>query len=217
MTNEAPQAPDWRTEFLAACQHLPDAVAKTPEQIAEDSRLAEFRRVCDVRFIERIDRARLLCPDAFDRVSSWDGGFPGPCAHGLTGAGKSRSAWVSLGRLYVRRNRAFAWFPARRLIAEMERYEKSGSPDEFFRLYDHFRALFVDDLDKINWQFDSSKELLFAFVDWVYRKQKPCIVTTNQGRAWWAAKMGDAFARRLFDDAFQSVEFAAPATERRAA
>jgi hypothetical protein len=33
------------------------------------------------------------------------------------------------------------------------------------------------------------------------------ITTTNKDRQWWADKMGDAFARRLFDDAHFAVQF----------
>ncbi len=67
--------------------------------------------------------------------------------------------------------------------------------------------LFVDDIDKINWQFESQVALLWSFYDWIYRTKKPCITTTNQSREWWTEKMGAAFARRLFDDAQRPVRF----------
>ncbi len=70
-----------------------------------------------------------------------------------------------------------------------------------------FRVLFVDDLDKINWDFESHAQMLFTFLDWVYRTKKPCIVTTNRDRAWWKVKAGDALVRRLFVDGCVEVEF----------
>ena len=214
---ETKAAPDWRAAFLAACAALPDTVEKTAAQIEEETRMADFKRVCDEKFCQKIDRALLACPESFDRVAQWHGKFPGPCATGTTGAAKTRAAWSALGRLYVREKRSFAWFPARRLVGEMERYEKIGVTDEFFRQYDHFRVLFVDDIDKINWQFESQQAALFAFYDWIYRHQKPCITTTNNSRAWWAERMGDAFARRLFDDAHFTVEFEAAQQLKKAA
>ena len=107
----------------------------------------------------------------------------------------------------MKENRPFAWFPARRLATELERYEKHDAASEFFRAYSHYKALFVDDIDKINWQFESQKEQLFAFYDWIYRANVPCITTTNKDRVWWADKMGDAFTRRIFEDAHFEIKF----------
>lgn len=198
---------DWLADFKAACAKLPEKIEVPYALTPEGERLAAFRRVCPPEFAVRIDRGLLPDAAAFDRVALWDGSYPGPCAFGTTDTAKSRAAWSALGRLYVKENRAFAWFPVRRLAGELERYEKHDAADEFFRAYSHYKALFVDDIDKIGWQFDSHKEQLFAFYDWVYRTNKPCITTTNKDRKWWSARMGDAFARRLFEDAHFPVQF----------
>ena len=212
MTAEHPEpapAPlaDCMAAFRAACADLPETVELPYALTPEGERMAAFKRICPQEFARKIDRDLLSNAAAFDLVALWSGEYPGPCAIGRTDTAKSRAAWSALGRLYVRHAKAFAWFPVRRLATELERYEKHGCADEFFRAYSHYRVLFVDDVDKINWQFDSHKEQLFAFYDWVYRANKPCISTTNKDRAWWAKQMGDAFARRLFDDDHFEVKF----------
>jgi hypothetical protein len=199
--------PPWRQVFLKICESLPETVEVPFNRTPEGFRTAEFKRVCDAEFSRRIDRSKLQFPDAFDRVALWDGSFPGPCAFGKTGTAKSRAAWSALARLYIRANKDFAWFPVKRLVSSMDKYEQSGNLHEFFRLYAHSRILFVDDLDKINWAFESQISSVFAFYDWIYRTRKPCITTTNKSREWWVEKMGEAFARRLFDDAHFAVSF----------
>lgn len=203
----AESMPDWRHQFLAACADLPDKVELPYAMTPEGERMAKFKAICPPEFLKKIDRTLLTNPDAFDRVSKWDGAFPGPCANGTTDTAKSRATWSALGRLYVRENKPFAWFPVRRMITELEVYENRNSADEFFRTYSFFKVLMVDDVDKINWQFESHAALLFSFYDWIYRSHIPCITTTNKNRKWWANKMGDAFARRLFDDAHFEVSF----------
>lgn len=199
--------PDMRAEMVAAVATLPEHVEIPHSMTPEGERLEAFRKVCPPEFMSSIDRSKLPNLPAFDQVAKWSGAYPGPCAFGDTNTGKTRAAWSVVGRLYVKENRSFCWFPVRRLSAEMERYEKINLSDEFFRNLSHYRLLLVDDLDKINWQFDSYKEQLFAFFDWVYRTNKPCVTTTNKDRVWWADRMGDAFARRLFDDAHFGVKF----------
>lgn len=189
----------------------------TPEQRAEMEkrriesdrvdRLSKFRRICPPEFMQRIDRSLLANPAAFDSVAKWDGHFPGPLASGATGSAKTRAVWSALGRLNVEEGRSFAWFPVKRLITEFVRYESKDAADEFWRFYRGFNVLFVDDLDKINWQFESEGAALFQFYDWAYRDNRPVITTTNKDRAWWANKQGDAFARRLFDEAHFHVKF----------
>jgi len=203
-----PEIPAWRTAFEAAISTLPDEAPPLPYDLTpEGQRWASFKRICPTQFIPKIDRAQLPKPEQFDRVANWDGSFRGPCAFGLTDTAKTRAAWWALRQLYVRENKPFAWFPVKRLTTELSKYEETGHADEFFRQYDHFKILMVDDADKINWDFMSNQESLFAFYDWIYRSKKPCITTTNKTHEWWAKKMGDAFARRLFDDAHYSVEF----------
>jgi hypothetical protein len=206
-TDTTPAQPDWRAAFLAAREQLPDHVELPYAMTPEGERLTKFRNICPDEFRAKIDRAKVPNPEAFDLVALWDGSFPGPCASGKTKTAKTRAAWSALGRLYVKQNKPFAWFPVRRLVTELEGYETKGFADEFFRNYAHFAVLMVDDLDKINWQFESQQAMLFAFYDWVYRSKRPCISTTNKTRKWWADKMGDAFARRLFEDAQFEVAF----------
>lgn len=202
-----PTQPDWKSAFLAVCETLPDKVEVPYALTAEGERMARFKNICPPEFMVKIDRTQLKNADAFDAVAKWDGSFPGPCAVGPTDTAKTRATWSALGNLYVRANRPFAWFPVRRMITEFEAYENRNAADEFFRAYSFFRVLMVDDVDKINWQFESHGALLFAFYDWIYRQRIPCITTTNKARDWWAKKMGDAFARRLFDDAHFTVNF----------
>jgi len=198
---------DWKAAFQAACAHLPDKVELPYALTPEGERMAAFKRICPPEFMHRIDRTQLPKPAAFDLLAGWDGSYPGPIGFGITDTAKTRAAWSALGRLYVKENRPFAWFPARRLATELERYEKHDAASEFFRAYSHYKALFVDDIDKINWQFESQKEQLFAFYDWIYRANVPCITTTNKDRVWWADKMGDAFTRRIFEDAHFEIKF----------
>lgn len=207
--DDLPSFEDLKAELQSAFAKMPEAVDLPYHLTPEGERMQKFRKVLEdsPEFMKKIDRALLPKPEAFDAVAQWNGLFPGPCAVGQTNTAKTRAAWSALGRLYVRENRPFAWFPVRRLVTELATYEERNCADEFFRSYDFFRVLFIDDLDKINWQFDSQKMALFAFYDWVYRKNKPCITTTNKDRKWWADRMGEAFARRLFDDAHFTVQF----------
>ena len=199
---------DWRTTFLAACQTLPEVAPVPPyESTPEGRRWASFKHVCPPQFIPKIDRTLIPHPAPFDAVANWDGRFPGPCAFGPTDTAKTRAAWWALRQLYVRGNKPFAWFPVRRLITELKKFADTGYADEFFRQYDHFSVLLVDDVDKVNWDFTSDTEALFAFYDWVYRSKKPCISTTNKPREWWDKMMGEAFSRRLFIDAHYAVKF----------
>lgn len=204
-----PTFEDTKAQLAAALATLPDKVDVPYELTPEGERMTQFKRLMQdsPEFLQKIDRKRLPNPEAFDRVTAWNGLSPGPCAWGPTDTAKTRAAWSVVGRLYVHENKPFAWFPGRRLVNELAKYEDNNTADEFFRMYDFFKVLFVDDLDKINWQFDSQKTALFAFYDWIYRRHKPCVTTTNKDRAWWADKMGDAFARRLFDDAHFEVKF----------
>lgn len=196
-----------REELVSTLANLPDQVDIPYHLTAEGERWGKFKKVCDAKFLAKVDYALIPNRQAFDLVANWDGGAPGPCAVGATDQGKTRAAWWALRRLYVKENLPFAWFPVRRLVNELERYEKQDCAEEFFRAYDFHKILFVDDVDKINWDFESHSQMLFSFFDWVYRHQKPCIATTNRDRKWWSNKMGDAFTRRLFQDACQEVIF----------
>lgn len=201
-------------QVLSTLGQLP---AETPEEIAtreEKVRLAElaerqgkFNKICPDEFIRPVQRRLLTDPRAFDECASWNIGFPGVLAVGPTGSAKTRACWQALGRLFVHERKSFAWFPVKRLITEYVRYESKDLAEEFYRNYRHYDMLFIDDLDKFNAQFESESAAIFQFYDWVYREHRPCLTTTNRSRVKWADKMGDAFARRLFDDAHRPVIF----------
>ena len=202
--------------FTDAAKKLKEAFSLAPETVAipydltpEGMRLNRFRAVAEPEFLKKVDRVKLKSPDAFDKVAAWDGSFPGPLAFGQTGTAKTRAAWSAMGRLFVRENRPYAWFPVKRLLTEFARYEAKDLCDEFWKAYSppRFRVLMVDDADKINWQFESEMSGLFQFYDWIYRSRIACITTTNKDRKWWADHAGDAFVRRMFDEAHFSVEF----------
>jgi DNA replication protein DnaC len=178
-----------------------------PHDRDEVERLQQFRFAVPAEFFKRIDRSLLTCPSAFDAVSNWNGKFPGPCAFGPTNGGKTRAAWSALERLWVKNRQQFAWFPVRRMVTLLSKADEKGDDEKFFRNHDRFSILFVDDIDKINWSYESHMSALFSFYDWVYRQNKPCITTTNKDPAWWAERMGDAFARRLFEGAHFAVKF----------
>lgn len=174
---------------------------------AEQYRLERFVRVCGEEFDAPIDRKRLKSPAAFDRVAQWDGVFPGPCAVGATERQKTRAAWALLQRIYVKTGRPFIYFTAKRLMSVME-----SDADDFFREHTPPAGrpgtiLFVDDADKINWDFQSNARDLFAFYDFIYRRHVGCVTTTNKDFTWWKERMGDAFVRRFFKDAHFEVKF----------
>ena len=199
-------------ELRAMVAQWPKGAEIPYERTPEGERMARFKATAPEEFVAKIDRAKLKNPAAFDRVANWDGRFPGPLAVGDTSFAKTRAAWSALGRLYVRENRSFMPLTARSLIGELQKAEERGASEDFFWRYKFTRALLVDDVDKINWQFDSHGAALFAFYDWVYAKHIPCISTTNKDRAWWAERTADAFARRLFAGAHFEVRFNPPAT-----
>lgn len=198
----------WLDQMREQWQRAPAPEQEIAHDITEEGRrAAEFKRVCPEEFITPVDRQRLISQISFDRIASWNGEHPGPIAVGPTGTSKTRAAWSALGRLYVRQHKAFVWFPVRRLITQMSKYEQADLADECFHNWTFYEILFVDDLEKINWQFQSESEYLFSFYDWVYRCRRPCMTTTNMSRQWWADKMGDAFVRRVFDEAHHEVKF----------
>lgn len=210
------QGMEWE-EVLAKLAAMPPETAEesavrlqTEAQHARRDRLAAFKRICPPEFSQRLDRGRLPNPAAFDAVAQWQGRFRGILASGKTGCGKTRAAWSALGRLQVEEGRTFAWFPVKRLITEYNRYEGKDLADEFWRYYRNFNALFVDDLDKFNSQFESESSAIFQFYDWAYRENKAVITTTNKPRKWWEKLMGEAFTRRLFDEIHTHIDFDAP-------
>jgi hypothetical protein len=185
---------------------LPDHVEIPYELTPVGERMAKFKAVCPPEFMFKIDRARLPNPAAFDRVAQWNGQYPGPLASGGTGSAKTRAAWSALGRLGVRENRGFTWFTTKRLTESYFEYHMDGEPERFWRRLNGYHVILFDDLDKLEMN-DRNATMVFELYDWIYRERRPVITTTNRDREWWVNKMGDAFVRRLFDEAHFYVQF----------
>lgn len=186
---------------------LPEHVEMPDHYKPEVERLDRFRIMCPEEFMRPLNRHQLVSPAAFDDVAGWDGNFPGPLAVGPTATAKTRAVWMALRRLYVDQNISFAWFPVRKLIAEMAKAEGDGYPEGFFRQYSHYKIWFVDDIDKINLQFSSQTSALWEFSDHCYRNRKRLIATTNRDREWWDETLGSTLTRRLFVDGCLPVQF----------
>lgn len=205
-----PSFEEVKDRLLKRIETLPESVDVPFEKTAAGERQARFNRaltgVAD-EFLKPLNSRLLKSPGAYNVVARWEGKFPGPIATGPTGTRKTGAAFAALQRLFVHENRAFSFFPVKRLISEYSRYEKKDILDEFYRMLLHYPVLLVDDVDKINCQFESEMSALFQFYDWVYRARRPVITTTNQNRAWWTDKFGSAFVRRLFDEAHFEVKF----------
>lgn len=199
---------EWEEVLRTVKDCLPETVPPLPYELTpEGKRMSDFKNICPEEFCQKIDPTQMPNTDAFGRITAWQGGYPGILAHGDTDTAKTRAAWSVLGRLYVKQGKSFTWFPVKRLIDEMSRYEKKDLASEFYKQLDFYDLVMVDDIDKINWQFDKAPEFLFQFYDWIYREHRPCITTTNKNREWWIEKMGEAFARRLFQDAHTAIDF----------
>ena len=204
---EAIETPDWRIALEQAIAQLPEHVEVPYEMTPEGQRWARFKGICPEEFLPKIDRSKLPKPQQFDAVANWDGTFPGPLAYGTTDTAKTRAIWYALRVQFVKHNRTFAWFPVKKLVAELEHWDKIGQAHEFYRQYSHYRMLMVDDLDKINWRDENQMSILFDFYDKIYRDRTRLLATTNKDRDWWTDRMGDAFARRLFKDCHTAVQF----------
>ncbi len=203
---EAPQTfESLKNDLKAVFAYLPETVEIPFSHTPEGERYATFSKAVPPEYAPAIDRKLLRDPIGFDRVASWDGSFPGPCANGPTSTAKTRAAWACLRRLWVQKGIGFTWRPARKLITAIE--EMDGSVEGLLYRNQASKIWFIDDADKLNWQFQSHPEALFAFYDTIYRQNIPCITTTNKDRNWWVDKMGEAFARRLFDEAHFPVDF----------
>ena len=204
---EVVKIPDWRIALEQAIAQLPAHVEIPYELTEEGQRWRRFRNICPEEFLPKIDRARLPKPAQFDAVANWDGNFPGPLAWGPTDTAKSRAQWYALRVQFVKHNRTFAWFPVKKLVAELESADRVGQAHEFYRQYAFYRILMVDDLDKINWRDENQMSILFDFYDKIYRDKTRLLATTNKDKDWWTERMGDAFARRLFKDCHTAVQF----------
>jgi hypothetical protein len=199
---------EWEDVLKIARESLPEEAPPLPYDLTpEGQRMARFRQLCPVEFMQKVDRTKLKYPAAYDRATAWNGSFRGPVLFGEHGSRKTGAAWSVLGRLFVNDGREFAWWPVKKLVSDLEEYEQANMAEAFWRKYSRLDVLMVDDIDKINWSFPSQPSALFAFYDWIYRDHRPCITTTNKDRAWWTERMGDAFARRLFEDAHFEVKF----------
>jgi|GEM_PF-1642637 len=177
-------------------------------ELLHAQRLDTFKRVCDPKFCTKINRSLLPNADAYDTVFAWDGTSPGPLLVGATGTGKTRSAWSVLGKLNVEHGKSFSFLAASDLVAEIDKVRKQGgSFSEFTAKHRNSELFFVDELEKFTIQFDSQTSAIFDFYNWVYRREIPCITTTNKPRQWWEELMGPAFTRRMFDEAHTLINF----------
>jgi hypothetical protein len=173
---------------------------------------------CPEEFKQAISRQLLRSPKAFDALAAWDGSFPGYCCTGGTNCGKTRAVWNSIRSLVETNAKGFVSYTARGLVEEYLKFHMDGTPKDFWRElgwrgYDSFEKrnsapnlIFVDDLDKVDMN-DRNCGVLFELFDRVYRDHVPCVSTTNQSRAWWIGKMGEAFVRRFMDDAQRELKF----------
>jgi hypothetical protein len=190
----------------------------TAEQERQE-RLEKFFEIsCPVEFRTPLIQEKIKNKDAFGKVASWKWTFPGICCSGGTNGGKTRAVWFSLrGFLYAKKVK-FVSLTARGFTEKYFKYHMEGDPASFWKEigwgdYDSWEKklrvpelIFMDDLDKIDMN-DRNCGVLFELFDRVYRDHVPCISTTNQNRAWWTSKMGEAFVRRFMDDAQTEVKF----------
>jgi hypothetical protein len=201
---------DSRDAFKAALQLATEAargnVLVAKYYSPEGDRLMRFRRVCPPQFMQRITPTLLTAPASFAEVAKWDGKFPGPLAVGPTGTAKSRAVWSALGRLWVREGRDFRWSSARQMTEKYFEVHMQGDPERFWRALGRFSLWFLDDVDKVEMN-DRNAAVLFEFYDRAYREKRPVIATTNRDRAWWMARMGEAFCRRFFNEVHHAVTF----------
>lgn len=192
---------------------LKQAFAQLPENpvipyhlTPEGNRASQFKAGCPKEFCVAINRNILRNPWAFDQIAKWDGSYPGPLGAGPTGQSKTRAAWSCLGRLYVKEGRRITSFTVKRLMEKYFEHHMDGEPQRFWSAMARFDAFLIDDIDK----FESNARndtVLFELLDWIYANHRPAICTTNRDRAWWSDKMGSAFTRRMFDEAFFTVPF----------
>jgi DNA replication protein DnaC len=170
-------------------------------------RQSEFDRITSDEFAKPIDRSKVRSIDAFDAVSGWDGKYPGVFAFGQAGTGKTRACWSALRRLYCDEQRSFRWWTGRRLSDDYYGDFRDGDPDAFWHRLRYHRAFFVDDLDKFDLSQERSAGFLFELADRIYRDHLPFLVTSNHSRDWWRKALGEAFIRRMFDEATRPVQF----------
>ena len=197
-----------------------DYEAETRRLMAEEksARLAKyFAKCCPEEFRIPISRELLKSPEAFDQVLAWDWSFPGLCCVGGTNSGKTRAVWKSIESFIAAEREEFRTYTAREFTEEYFRHHMEGEPGKFWRNLGWKgegwsgemmmpKLIFVDDLDKIDMN-DRNCGLMFELYDKIYRDHVPAITTTNQSRAWWTGKMGEAFVRRLMDDAQRELKF----------
>lgn len=204
---------DSGTVFGDVKRQLQQAFAQLPEKpvipyhlTEEGQRASQFKVGCPKEFCTAINRNILKNPWAFDQVAKWDGTYPGPLAAGPTGQSKTRAAWSALGRLYVKNGKRITSFTAKRLTEKYFEHHMDGEPQRFWAALSRFDAFLIDDIDKLE-RNQRNDTTIFEVLDWIYANHRPVICTTNRDRAWWTDSLGTAFARRMFDECFFSVQF----------
>ena len=169
-------------------------------------RAQKFHRACPEEFKAEIDQDRLPDAPAFQKIADWSGAYPGPLGYGPTNTAKSRAVWVALKRLCIKEAQTFTWCTAKQMAERYFKWHMDGEPERFWQFFTMTQISFIDDIDKLELN-DRNSGVLFEFYDWAYREHRPVAGTTNRSREWWLEHMGEAFTRRMFDDAHQAIEF----------
>lgn len=197
---------DLKGQLKKAFAQLPENPVIPYHLTEEGHRASQFKAGCPKEFCTAINRNILKNPWAFDQVAKWPGTYPGPLASGPTGQSKTRAAWSVLGRLYVKEGRHITSFTAKRIMEKYFEHHMSGEPARFWSALSRFDVFLLDDIDKFEIN-DRNCTVLFELLDWIYANHRAVVCTNNRPRDWWAEKMGTAFARRMFDEAFFTVPF----------
>lgn len=204
--NAGPLFADFKAKMQEAFANMPENPVIPYHLTAEGIRASQFKTGCPKEFCTAINRNILRNPYAFDQVAKWPGIYPGPLAAGSTGLSKTRAAWSCLGRLYVKEGKRITSFTVKRLLEKYFEHHMDGEPQRFWAAMARFDAFLIDDIDKFEAN-ERNNTVLFELLDWIYANHRPAICTTNRPRDWWSDKMGTAFTRRMFDEAFFTVQF----------
>jgi len=158
---------------------------------------------------EQLDWQKTPMPAATRHVLEWDGTAPGLLLIGETGTGKTRAALACLRKLCVERGMRFKAYTLKRLLTQLAEYEKHGEARGYSGPNPYRPAaelLFVDDIDKLNRQFQSEAASLWDYYNWVYSAGRAVITTTQRSLEQWENLLGRSFARRL-KEAHHVVQF----------
>jgi DNA replication protein DnaC len=186
-------------EFCPDCR--PMIRAERADQ-ARGERLAEWARFCPPLYLEH-DSAKypVAAKPKLAEVLKWQYGAKGLLLHGESGAGKTRSAWELLRRLYVEESRRVIAFDAVSFShAITKHFGPDGDGDKWFEEIINVAVVFFDDFGKARLT-DRGQAELFGIVEGRMAHCRPIILTTNFVGETLAAcfrdDMGQALVRRL--------------------